>query len=321
VSEQGRVFITLHPEGKPAVKVAEWLNGKLQPFPSADWQDAELRPVHFQTPLALRLDAPRNRLWVLDNARHGFGQPRLLAFDIHSRKLLHQFDFPLELAPRGSHLNDFQISADGRTLYIADASILGLKPALLVFDLKTNSARRLLVRHPSVMPERFVPTVQGRRMQIYGLFAIRPGVDSIALSRDGQWLYYAAVTAQTLYRISTADLRDTALSANELAGRVEPFAAKPGTDGLTSDDAGNLYLSSPESSAILRMSPRGEITTLLQSARIRWPDGFSFGADGWLYFTTSALHQVIGRGEAQIEQAAPYQLWRFQTGETAIAGQ
>lgn len=321
VSNDGRVFLTLHPEGRPDIKVAEWVGGEARPFPDSSWQGNDERRVHFQSPLALRLDVPRNRLWVLDNANHGFGQVRLLAFDINSRKLLHQFDFPAELAPRGSHLNDFQISSDGRTLYIADASILGLKPALLVFDLKTNTARRLLERHVSVMAERYVPVVQGRRMQVLGCFAIRPGVDSIALSRDGEWLYFAAVTAQHLYRVPTESLLDPALSAAELSEKVTIFAAKPGTDGLSSDNAGNVYLSSPEASSILKMQPTGEITTLLQSELIRWPDGFSFGPDGWLYFTTSALHQVIGKSASQIEEAGPYQVWRFRTGEAATAGQ
>lgn len=321
VSSEGRVFLTLHPEGKPATKVAEWVGGEARPFPDSSWQNSKERRVHFQSPLALRLDTARNRLWVLDNANHGFGQPRLLAFDITSRKLIHQFDFSAELAPKGSHLNDFQISPDGRVIYIADASILGLKPALLVFDLKTNTARRLLESHESVLAERFVPVVQGRRMQVFGAFAVRPGVDSIALSRNGETLYFGAVTAQKMFSIKTAALRNAELSNQRLMAEVDVFASKPGTDGLTTDNAGNIYLSSPEASSILKMQANGEITTLLQSELIRWPDGFSFGPDGWVYFTTSALHQVIARSASQVESAGPYQLWRFQSGEAATPGQ
>lgn len=41
-------------------------------------------------------------------------------------------------------------------------------------------------------------------------------VDGIALSPDGQYLYYQALTGRTLYRIATAALRDSTLSAAAL---------------------------------------------------------------------------------------------------------
>lgn len=320
VSNTGRVFFTFHPEARPDVKVAELVDGKAVPWPSMDFQTGENERWHFQNVLSLRIDR-QNRLWTLDNAHHGAGQPRLLAFDLQSGEVLHKYDFSSDEAPLLSHLNDFQVTNDGRFILIADASILGQKPALLVYDTELRSVRRLLEEHVSVMPEKFIPEVQGRRMELFGVFAIRPGVDSIALDRENQWLYFGAVTATAMYRARLSDLLDPSLSAELLADRVERWAAKSESDGITTDNDGNVYLSDPGHSAIHRLQANtGELETLLMAPNIRWPDGFSYGPDGWLYFTCSALQHVIGRGAKHIQSQAPYQIYRFKPGVAATPG-
>ena len=66
VSEHGRVFFTLHPDGKPPVKVVELVDGKPVPYPNAEYQDERSAGEgipYFQTILSLRIDR-QNRLWV-----------------------------------------------------------------------------------------------------------------------------------------------------------------------------------------------------------------------------------------------------------------
>ena len=314
VSSEGRVFFTFHPEAAPPVAVAEWVDGRALPWP-ARLPDG----IRYQTPLSLRIDG-QQRLWVLDNANHGFGTPRLLAFDLESGELAHRHDFPREMAPRGSHLNDFQVSADGRRIYIADASIFGKNPAILVHDVESGTSRRLLEGHESVTPERYVPEVQGRKMLIFGVFAIRPGVDSIALDRRGEWLYFAPVTSNHLYRARVRDLDDEELPADVLARRVERYAEKTMSDGISMDLDDNVYLSDPDESAVVQLQPDGSLVTLLKDRRLRWPDGFSFGPDGWLYVTCSALHHVIMKSPRHIRSQAPYQIYRFRPGPTGVPG-
>lgn len=319
VSGGGRVFATLHPEARPAWKVVEIVDGTARPWPSLTFQTGVGEPRYFRDVLSLRIDR-QNRLWTLDNGQHGLHPGRLLAFDLDSGTVLHEYEIPRAMAGLGSHLNDFQVSPDGRYLYIAEASFFAKTPALVVYDTQRRESRRLLDQHPSVTADPYTPVVQGRRMLAFGLVAIRPGVDSIVLDHAGEWLYYAPVSSLNLYRIRAADLTDTTLDAATLAGRVETYAPKTMSDGLTMDAAGTIYLSDLEHSAIVALRPDRSLETLLQSDRLRWPDGFSFGPDGWLYITCSALHQVIGLPPSSIAKHAPYQIFRFRPGTPGVPG-
>lgn len=320
VSEDGRLFFSFHPEARPDIRVAEWKSGKAVPYPNQAYQGPGKQDVYFDTVLSVRIDS-KNRLWTLDLANHGIGQPRLLAFDLSSDSLVHQFDFPKEYAGLGSHLNDFQIDPAAETIYIAEASIFAKTPAILVYDIPARTCRRLLENHPSVVPDPYIPVVQGRVMQIFNIFAVRPGVDSIALDKSGQWLYFAPVTSHYMYRIRTRDLKDADLSSQALSRRVEKFAEKTMSDGLTMDVNGNIYITDPENSAIVRLTPQGDLETLVKDDRLRWPDGLGFGPDGWLYITCSALHQVIGRTPGHMKSHAPYQIYRFKPGFQGVPGQ
>ena len=178
----------------------------------------------------------------------------------------------------------------------------------------------MLEGHESVTPGDYVPVVQGRSMLIFGIFAIRPGVDSIALDREGEWLYFAPVTSDHMYRVPRSALDDEELSPAALEGRVERFALKTMSDGITTDVDGNVYLTDPEGSAIAVLGPDRRLRTLVADPRLRWPDGFSFGPDGWLYVTCSSLHHVIMRSRSHVREHAPYQIFRFKPGPAGVPG-
>ncbi|MDX1497910.1 MAG: hypothetical protein R3352_10165, partial [Salinisphaeraceae bacterium] len=98
------------------------------------------------------------------------------------------------------------------------------------------------------------------------------------------------------------------------------YAEKTMSDGLSIDIQDNIYISDLEHSAILRLSPDKQLTTLIKDEKLRWPDGFSFGPDGWLYVTCSSLHEVIGRSAANVREHAPYQIYRFKPGPLGYPG-
>jgi sugar lactone lactonase YvrE len=319
VSAQGRIFFTLHPDGRPPDKVLELVGGKPAPYPNQAFQQPSPDVPYFQSPLAMRIDR-QGRLWVLDYANYGRGQPRLLGFDLHTDAIAHRVDFPRHVAGFLSMLNDFQVDPAGEKIYIAETSPFLQRPALIVYDAVRKTSRRLLEGHPSVATQDYVIQAPGRDMIIYGLATMRIAVDSIALDHAGEWLYYGPVTGDRLYRVRTRDLDDESLSPAELGARVENFAAKTLSDGLTMDVDDSIYLSDMEHSAIVRLGQDRRLTTLVKDARLRWPDGFSFGPDGWLYVTCSSLQNVLFVGSGEVRAHAPYQIFRFQPGVAGIPG-
>ena len=307
---RGLVFFTFHPEARPEINVAKLEDGNFVPFPSAEWQPGGSEPLAFNEVLSLRIDQ-QNRLWVLDNGVHGLDKVRLIAFNPDTGELLHRYDFSRAEFALGSHANDLQITRDGRYIIMSDASLLAQTPALVVYDIQERKAWRRLQEHESVLAGEFEPVVQGREMTIFGLFTVNPGVDGLTLDADDSWLYYASISADQLYRIPVEVLTDPDLSEVDVKAAVEAIGEKTMTDGMAADAEGNIYLSDLEHSAIVRFTPEGQLETLVKSAMIRWPDGFSWGPDGYLYFTCSSLHEVIGRDQVSVQNAAPFQILPF----------
>ena len=314
VSEKGRLFFTFHPEGNPEFNVAEIVFGEVQELKfKSDF------PVELESVLSLRIDR-QNRLWLLDYANHGWGVPKIVAISLDTMEVVHYHEFDNDIAPLGSHLNDFQVDASGQYIFIADASIFGLDPAIIVYDINKKSARRVVEDHESVIADKYVPVVEGQKMLMLGVFAIRPGVDSIALSRDQKWLYFSPVTDEFLHRAPVSALIDPSLPEETMREKIERFAPKTMSDGITTDNTGNIYISDIEHSAIVVMDKNGKMTTLLRDPELRWPDGFSFGPDGSLFVTASALQDVMLKPASYVREQGPYQIFKIKTDQSALAG-
>ena len=312
VSAAGRVFITYHPLASPKVKVAEILpDGSSVPYPDAAWQS---KADGFQTPQGIAIDS-RDRLWVLDHGKNGFGTPSLIAFDIATGEQAHRHDFTRDEAGWGSYLNDLSVDADGGIVYIADTANFNFNPALLIYDIGAGGARRVLQDHHSVKEEPVDMIVEGEKVTLFGLMPLRVAVDSIVLSLDGETLYYGPMSGTTLYRIPTSALRDEDMDDAQLALEVEAFAPKPLSDGITIDREGNIYLTAIEDRAIVVLRPNREALTLIRDDRLVWPDGLSFGPENWIYLTDSQLNRIMFKPKDEVARTAPHHLYRF----TALA--
>ncbi len=313
VSAEGRVFFNFHPEGRPALPVVEWVDGKADPFPDAAFD-------LYDNVFSVRIDR-QGRLWTLGTGFHGLRPPRLLAFDLATRKVVHRWDVPRDVAGLGSYVQDFQVSPDGKHVYLADIGVLSKKPALLVHDVDAMTGRRLLEGDPSVTDRPYLIDAKGTEMLLLGgLYPMHPALDSIGLDAGGEWLYFGPMSHETLFRVRTRDLLDASLSRPELSKRVEEYGTKPQSDGISLDTAGNVYLTDVEHGALSILSPDRTLRTLVKDPRWRWPDGLSFGPGDWLYVTDSDLPDIMLKSRSHMTRSAPYFIWRFRTGIPGTPG-
>lgn len=316
VNVEGRIFFTVHPESRPqGNKLLEWVDGAAVPYPSGTVQ-----PHLFATVLGLVIDR-QNRLWTIDNGNHGFGSPRLLAFDLTTGNVIHDYKFHPEIAPSGSFLQDLQVSADGSTVFIADASVWRQSPAIVVYDVATRAARRVLEAHKSVSADNILVRNPIRDMKFLGgLVSLKTGVDGIAIDHENQWLYYGAINSGSLFRVRIRDLTNPTLPARQLGTEVERFSDKPLSDGLSADLDGNIYVTDVEHGSVFVVGQDRELKTLIRSPRIRWADSLSFGPDGWLYLADSAIPEQILKSKDYIRTRGPYYVYRFKPGFAGVPG-
>lgn len=322
VSQDNRVFVTYHAESRPENKVLEIVNGKPVPYPNEEFQHE--RPdgaPYFDQVFNIRIDR-QHRLWTLDHGFHGLKKPRLMAFDLATNKLVYDIVLPAEIAGVGSYIQDMQVDSTGEHIYIADIGVVAKKPAIIIYNTRTRTARRVLERHVSVTEEPYEINAQGRKMYpLGGLFWMHPAIDPIALDKRDEWLYFGPMAGDKLFRARTKDLNDAALTADEIASRVELYAKKSQCDGLSMDVDDNIYVTSIEDGAINVIGKDRQQKTLIKHPKMRWPDGLSFGGDGYLYIADSDIPDVMMKSKAHIAASAPFYIFRFKPLANGIAGQ
>ncbi len=209
------------------------------------------------------------------------------------------------------------------TAYITDSSSEGPN-AIVVVDLGTGKSWRRLNQHSSVLAEdQFLMFAEGR--PVYQTLPGQPpkavdfAADSIAISNDGETLYYCPINGTKLYAASTAMLRDRTKSDSQVATTVRIVTGKMPSDGLESDAAGNVYLTDPVTDSIHRWSPKTGLTeTLVHDPRLLWPDTMSVATDGYLYVTSNQLHRQPTMHNGQDERQKPYQLFRIKVDQQPV---
>lgn len=331
VSTDGRIFVNFPRWTEDApISVAELSrDGRITPYPDEawnSWRNAKKNQMsagdHFVCVQSVVADTHAG-LWVVDPAAPATasivpGGPKLVKIDLGTDKVEQVIHFDETAAPQGSYLNDVRFSPDGQYAYLTDSGATG---ALLVVHLHTGKARRVLGGHASTQPEKdVVVKTDGRALRRPDGRGVEFSADSLALSPDGQTLYWKALTGRTLYRIATNALQDPDLRDEDLGARVERVAETEPTDGLWIDKRGLLYLSAIEQDAVM-VRDGDRITTLVQDKRLRWPDTFAEGPDGTIYVTSSRI-QDMSWFKPETGPRLETQLWRIERprGSTVTLG-
>lgn len=330
VSKDGRIFVNFPRWTEDTeVSVAELKDGALTPFPNPEWNSwrnarkDEVDPkTHWVCVQSVVADHQGN-VWAIDPAAPAMGAtvkdgPKLVEINLQSNTVGRIIAFDETVAPQGSYLNDVRFSPDGKTAYLTDS---GAKGALIVVDLASGKARRVLDGDPSTMPDKSVTvTYDGKPLRRPDGRGVEFAADGIALSEDGKTLYWQAIKGKTLYSIATDQLASGITTAilpadvidKALAGKVNVVGENGPADGLLIARGGKMYVSSPQDDAIKvrDLAANSELKIILQDARLRWPDTFAEGPDGTIYFTTSHI-QDSAFYKPDAPTALPTELWSF----------
>jgi len=281
-----------------STSVAELVEGRVVPWPNEAWNawtpndSGEEQFVAVQSVWA----DDRGSLWVVDTGNPlqegviGRG-PRLFRFATQTGELYRAYSFPREAWGPDSYYNDVRVDHRTGTAYLTDSSEGGI----VVLDLKSGAARKVLADHPSTLAETDALQIDG------ATFLREVHADGLALTPDGKWLFYAPLTGHTLWRVPTEALRDPAADP---AARVEKIREIVATDGMAMAPNGNLFLGGLEESAIYVLRPDGSYDRLIRDERLSWPDSLAFDGNGDLLVTTTHLH-------LREDQRPSYGLWRI----------
>jgi sugar lactone lactonase YvrE len=323
VSRDGRIFLGFprHAVDHKKATLAEYKEGKLIPFPNAamslpsDVPAADrLVSVHGMT-----TDA-QDRLWLIDDGKAAGqrtppGGAKVVGFDLETGNVVGKVLLAPPVLRPDSHMNDLRVDlthgAKG-TAYITDSSF-GTAPALVVVDLATGKARRVLANNSSTQAEpRFMAFLQGCPLVYDPRHPSFPvgGADGITLSTDSKRLYWTTLTGRRLYSIATDLLADARVSDEKLAAALVDEGERPACDGLATDRSNRIYFGAFEQDSIVRRNPDGRFDLVAHDPRIVWPDAL-FATDTYLYVTLGQWNRLPGFNDGRDLRRPPYLVVRI----------
>ncbi|PSH57217.1 gluconolaconase [Phyllobacterium endophyticum] len=324
VSGDGRIFVNYPRWGDDVpFTVAEIVDGKAVPYPNAEINKADpSKPAESFLSVQSVVVDPANRLWILDTAAPGFQAPiaggaKMVAIDLATNQIVKTIVFPADVILPSTYVNDVRFDLrQGKegVAYLTDSSITG-PGGLIVVDIASGKAFRRLTGDKTTSPDpTFIPAIDGQKL------LNRPkggkptpfnvASDGIALSADGETLYYSPLSSRHLYSVPAAALRELSISDSDLAKQSKDWGLKGASDGLEADDKGRIYGGDYENHRV-RMLENGKWKTIAQNTEIQWPDTFSTGSDGYLYFTVNQLDRQPGFHEGKGLRKKPYKLLRI----------
>ena len=317
VSPQGRVFVNFPRwEEDVAVSVAEvGPGGRLTPFPDAGWNSfRNAAPANagqrFVCVQSVTCD-PQGNLWVLDPAAPALalevpGGPKLVRIDLGRNEVSRVYAFDESVAPQGSYLNDIRFTPDGQRAVLTNS---GQPGSLVVLDVQSGQARRVLDGHPSTQFQQgLVMTVAGKALKRLDGQTAEFSADGIAVDGRGEYVYWQATTGTTMFRAPVAALFDTNLTKEQVGAAVEVHVRTFIADGYLMSRSGALYVTSCSDNTVKQMMPDKSFRVVAKDPRFNWPDSMAEGPDGAIYVTSSHIPQMKAWQGPGVRQS---ELFRF----------
>lgn len=245
--------------GKDIRVVEVKAGGAVTPYPNSDWAKIpEGDGPGLNGVLGLRADR-QGILWMLD-AQTQTHSGRIVGWDTTNESLHRVVYLGAPITKPTSFLNDLAVDRTHEAIYITDTASADTS-ALIVVNLDTGRARRVLEGSDFTRPEDKKMVIDGKVVML-GEAPAKIGANPITVDPTDTWVYFAPMTASSMYRIKTSDLLDFSLTDDELAMRVENYGSKPISDGSTVDGGGNVYVTSITDDSIGVIRPNGNYETL-----------------------------------------------------------
>ncbi|WP_426399273.1 L-dopachrome tautomerase-related protein [Ralstonia sp. R-29] len=293
---------------------------RLTAFPSTqDNAVAGAPDQHLRNVLGFYIDRRNGWLWALDQ---GFmageseapeGAQKIMVYALDTGRLVKRIGLDAVADRKGSFLNDIVVDEARKVAYVSDSGLRSApanQAGLIVVDFTSGRARRLLDRHPSLLPE------PGAKVMSHGteVWPGKPlvlGINGIALSPDARTLYWTVTTGQHAHAIATQVLRNPKANRAEVAAAVHSIGDVGGnTDGIVTSADGRLYITDVTRNGIVRYDPATKAMALVAADDgVSWPDTPTLAPDGALVVTSSRLNlHFAGAVKAGEER---YDLWRL----------
>ena len=292
VGPEGTVYFSVHPFDQPEFKVMELVDGEGVPFPNPEISSS------FAAVIGIQVEKD-GTVWMLDMGSENTS-PKLLGWDTQNNRLKAVHYLPNEVSVANSFHQDFAIDERRRKAFIADMSRGGMidesNPAIVIVDLATGQARRVLEAHEYLQPQpEQIMIAEGEAMTFTddqgNRHPIELGLNPIAIDAQNEWVYFSTINPGVLYRIKAEILGDFSQSDSALAAAIEPFADKPSSDGIAADGQGRVYITNVADNAISIADENGA-RIWVQDSRFVWPDGVYVAPDGSVVATINQLNRA-----------------------------
>jgi len=231
---------------------------------------------------------------------------KLVRIDLATGYIEHT-DLFEDAAKVNSYVNDEQVDNQRQYAYLANNNEGGI----VVMNLASGNSRQVLQDHYSTRSDpafRFM--IDGQELMKNGE-PVKINSHGIAVTPDGDWLYYKPLTDDKLYRVRTEHLRNDTMSSAALGTKVEDLGHFAATDGMIFDKKGNLYIGDLQDNAIKRITPDLRIQTLIRDERLIWPGGYSISEDGYLYISCSQKHKQPEYNNGINKRTSPYTIYKL----------
>lgn len=276
----GRIFLSFEPDASGAPLLVELTSrGETVPFPDREWNRTlgigGMSPIeHFTSVTALDVDRA-GFLWVLDDGRDREGDvapggAKVVRIDIRTDRVSQVVPIPDRLLSPASHLADLQVDLSSGMIYIADEGT----PALIVMDISSGEGWIPLDRHPSLTSERSMIAAGGEAIRNADGSMQWGNISSLALSPDGGYLAYQALSGTTLYRLATHLLRK-GVERRDVEEGVEIVGRTVVASSICWEAGLGILLGEIQEGGVVRLTPDRHLEPVVHHPLLSYPTALS----------------------------------------------